>query len=130
RGGASKDVNTEAGTLLRESINFGDSNENRPTIGFFASNTAAQEFEGTLDTIIFGGGHKFGFEQTDNTTAIEVGALGAGFPRVSGSPVSDYSNVAIVELTKRPNGIELANCVQARWDPFDASESMEITSCD
>jgi|GEM_PF-6121289 len=126
QGGIYKEVNAQAGAEVRDSIDFSDDNINKPTVGFFASDSAAREFQGSLETIIFGGGHRFSYGDENGTEAIEVGAVGAGFPRVA-----EYSNVVIATFDRRPNGIDLSGCLQAQWDPFEATAGLtELTACD
>lgn len=117
------DINRQNADNLRDSIDF--QNPNRPTIGFFASDAAADEFDGELKTTIFGGKHEFSYDDEGGTTKVGVGAIGAGFPRVA-----EYSNAVIAEFARTPNGVEMSKCLQARWDVFDASKGMEVTSCD
>ena len=124
QGGIYKDVNARASREFRDSIDFSEANINRPSIGFFASDTASEEFEGVLDTVVFGGKHKFTFDDNNGSTQLGVGAIGAGLPREA-----DYSNAVIAEFSKTPNGLTMSNCVQAQWDVFDPGKGIEATTC-
>ncbi len=122
--GMANKLNKQAGVELKDSVDFSADNVNRPTIGFFASKIAALEFEGSLDTIILGGTHEFKNQEKNGRQTIEVGAVGAGFPRMH-----DSSNVVVVKFDRTPNGVKLSNCVSAQWDPFNANEDLTVESC-
>ena len=102
----------------------------KPEVGFFASEDAAKVFIGELKTIVHGGKHLYGSEVKSGTKIISVGTIGAGFPRGA-----KYSNAVLLTFDVKNNDANsvnpsssLSSCQSIIWDQYLPNKA-KINQC-